>query len=225
MTHQEQSNAEVASWNISRASPWSEQTLPPLALAYKHRTVESGENKIELKRLNLILTAAAELPGARSFVPSLKRLVKDHYDQRHRVTLPHQYTDELLLWAYALDGKQHAMFWLSPANEETDPFSPVLRHWQSAAPIRADILPGMHFFDAWRIVPTMQTEPDDHEDLDSFEGPLAKNGNLERRPMHAPMRSWLESRHCRPVHKTRPVHKWPLKLPKSISSRHYWQNE
>ena len=81
MTHQEQSNVEVASWNISRASPWSEQTLPPLALAYKHRTVESGENKIELKRLHLILTAAAELPGARSFVPSLKRLVKDNYDQ------------------------------------------------------------------------------------------------------------------------------------------------
>ena len=100
MTHQEQSDAEVASWNISRVSPWSEQTLPPLALAYKHRTVESGEDKIELKRLRLILTAAAELPGARSFVPSLKRLVKDNYDQRHRVTLPHQCTDELLLWAY-----------------------------------------------------------------------------------------------------------------------------
>ena len=37
MTHQEQSNAEVASWDISRVLPWSEQTLPPLALAYKHR--------------------------------------------------------------------------------------------------------------------------------------------------------------------------------------------
>ena len=110
MTHQEQSDAEVDSWNISRVSPWSEQSLPPLALAYKHRTIESGEEKIELKRLHLILTAAAELPGARSFVPSLKRIVKDNYDQRHRVTLPHQYTDELFLWAYALDGKQHAMF-------------------------------------------------------------------------------------------------------------------
>ena len=83
MTHQEQSNAEVALWHILRASPWSEQTLPPLALAYKHRTVESGKNKIELKRLHLILTAAAELLGARSFVPLLKRLVKDNYDQRH----------------------------------------------------------------------------------------------------------------------------------------------
>ena len=105
MTHQEQSNAEVDLWNILRVSPWSEQSLPPLALAYKHRTMESGEEKIELKQLHLILTAAAELPGARSFVPSLKRLVKDNYDQRHRVTLPHQYTDELFLWAYALDGK------------------------------------------------------------------------------------------------------------------------
>ena len=73
MTHQEQSNAEVASWDISRVFPWLEQTLPPLALAYKHRTVESGKDKIELKRLHLILAAAADLPGARSFMPLLKQ--------------------------------------------------------------------------------------------------------------------------------------------------------
>ena len=94
-----------------------------LALTYKHRSVEAGETKTELKRLRLILVAAADLPGARSFIPSLKRLIKDSYNQRHRATLPYQYTDELLLWAYALDGKQHAMFWLSPENNETDPFS------------------------------------------------------------------------------------------------------
>ena len=87
----------------SRIFPWSEQTLPPLALACKHRTVESGEDKIELKRLHLILAAAADLPGARSFMLLLKQLVKDNYDQRHQV--------------------------------KTDPFSPILRHWQSAVPI------------------------------------------------------------------------------------------
>ena len=201
MVHQEQSNAEVALWNILRVSPWSEQTLPPLALAYKHSTVESSENKIEIKRLHLILTAAAaaDLPGARSFVPLLKRLVKDNYNQRHQVTLPHQYTDELLLWAYALNGKQHAMFWLSPASEETDPFSLVLQHWQSAVPVCADILPGMHFFDAWQIVSTMQIKSDNHADLDCFEGVL---------PL---------------CEKT--VHKWPLKLPKSTSLQHCLLNE
>ena len=114
-------------------------------------------------------------------MPLLKRLVKDNYDQRHRATLPHQYTDELLLLAYAFDGKQHAMFWLCPASEETDPFSPILRHWQSAVPIRADILPGMHFFDAWRIFPTMQIESDDHEDLESFEGVLPPREKWEFR--------------------------------------------
>ena len=45
MSHQEQSDAEVASWDISRASSWSEQTLPPLALTYKRRSVEAGETK------------------------------------------------------------------------------------------------------------------------------------------------------------------------------------
>ena len=181
MSHQEQSDAEVASWDISRVSSWSEQTLPPLALAYKHQKVEAGETKTELKRLHLILVEAAELPGARSFVPSLKRIVKDSYDQRHRVTLPPQYTDELLLWAYALDGKQHAMFWLSPENQETDPFSPVLRHWQSAVPIRTRILSGMHFFDAWRIAPTMRIDPLEYDDLDSFEGELPPREKWEWR--------------------------------------------
>ena len=84
--HQEQSDAEVASWDISRVSSWSEQTLPPLALECKHRKVEAGETTSELKRLRFILVEAAELPGARSFVPSLKRIVKANYDQRHQVT-------------------------------------------------------------------------------------------------------------------------------------------
>ena len=73
------------------------------------------------------------------------------------------------------------MFWLSPASEETDPFSPVLRHWQSAVPIRADILPEMHFFNAWQIVPTMQIAPDDHADLDCFEGVLPPREKWEFR--------------------------------------------
>ena len=62
------------------------------------------------------------------------------------------------------------MFWLCPANQETDLFWPVLRHWQSAAPVCAGILPGMHFFDAWRIAPTMQIELDDIDNLEICEG-------------------------------------------------------
>ena len=84
--------------------------------------MKAGEEKTNLKRLRLILVAAAGLPGARPFIPSLQRKIKDSYDQRHRVTLPYQCTDELLLWAYALDGKQHAMFWLSPENHCKNPF-------------------------------------------------------------------------------------------------------
>ena len=111
----------------------------------------------------------------------MQRLIKDSYDQRHRATLPYQYTDELLLWAYALDGKQHAMFWLSPENNETDPFSPVLRHWQNAVPVRTRILPGMQFFDAWRIAPTMLIDPLAYDDLESFDGALPPREKWERR--------------------------------------------
>ena len=45
------------------------------ARAYKHCSVEAGETKADLKRLRLILVAAADLPGARSFIPSLQRLI------------------------------------------------------------------------------------------------------------------------------------------------------
>ena len=47
-------NSLMRSSDILRVSSWSEQTLPPLALAYKHRKVEAGETKSELKRLRLI---------------------------------------------------------------------------------------------------------------------------------------------------------------------------
>ena len=86
-----------------------------------------------------------------------------------------------LLWAYALDGKQHAMFWLSPENQDTAPFSPILRHWQSATPVSTRILKGMHFFDAWRITPTMRLDPLEYDDLDSFEGELPPREKWELR--------------------------------------------
>ena len=66
----------------------------------KHRKVKAGKTKSELKQLQLILVEAAELSEARFFVPSLKRIVKANYNQRHEVTLALQHTDELLLWAY-----------------------------------------------------------------------------------------------------------------------------
>ena len=112
------------------------------------------------------------LRSAKQFIPSLQMLVREDYDQRHRVTLPYQCTDELLLWAYALDGKQNAMFWLSPANHGDDPFAPILRHWKSGATVSTRTLPGMQFFDAWRIVSTMSIDPLDDDDLEIFDGEL-----------------------------------------------------
>ena len=92
----------------------------------------------------------------------MQRLIKDGYDQRHRVTLPYQCTDELIL----------AMFWLGPENHGADPFAPVLRHLQTGVPVKTRVLPGMQFFDAWRIVSTMSIDPLDDDDLESFAGEL-----------------------------------------------------
>ena len=56
-----------------------------------------------------------------------------------------------------------------------------LRHWQSAVPIRTRILPGMQFFDAWRIAPTMLIDPLAYDDLESFDGELPPREKWELR--------------------------------------------
>ena len=45
----------------------------------------------------------------------------------------------------------------------------------------ANILPEMHFFDAWQIVPTLQIKSDNHADLDSFEEVLSPREKWEFR--------------------------------------------
>ena len=64
------------------------------------------------------------------------------------------------------------MFWLSPENHGENPFSPVLRHWRNGAPVNTRTLPGMYFFDAWRIVSTISLDPLEDDDLESFDGEL-----------------------------------------------------
>ena len=83
------------------------------------------------------------------------------------------------------------MFWLSPTNQETDLFSPVLQHWQSAVPIRTRILSGMHFFDPGELLPPCELIRLNMTTLTVLKesSPLVKNGNGERRPMHAQMRN------------------------------------
>ena len=132
------------------------------------------------------LGATTEWRTARSHVPHLKRLVQD--DTRHRLTLPDQRTSELMLWGYAIDKQHRVMAWLGPAYSSEDPFAPEVRNWKSGTPVHTIPLPGMRFFDTWRIRPSLRPDPQlgekllllGKEELIPQQPPNADYGQAER---------------------------------------------
>ena len=56
-----------------------------------------------------------------------------------------------MIWGYAIDKQHRVMAWLGPACSSQEPFAPVVRHWRSGTIMHTVPLPGIHFFDAWRI--------------------------------------------------------------------------
>ena len=147
----EQSNAEVQSWRISHAGTWAEQNLPPLAIGFNLRRNVDGQERVVFLRLRLVLVKASKIPSARPHISQLEHIVQRAYDTRHRLTLPDQRTEELMIWGYAIDKQHRVMAWLGPACSSQEPFAPLIRHWRSGAIMHTVPLPGIHFFDAWRI--------------------------------------------------------------------------
>ena len=155
----QQSIEEVQSWRISYAGTWAEHTLPPLALGFNLRRNVDGQEQVVFLRLRLVLVKASKIPSAQSHIPALKRIAHDAFDTRHRLNLLDQRTSELLLWVYAIDKQHRVMAWLGPAYSTADPFAPEIKHWKSGTLMHTVPLPGMHFFDAWRIRPSLQLDP------------------------------------------------------------------
>ena len=164
----EQSNEEVLSWRISHAGTWEEQTLPPLAIGFNLRRKIEGQDRVAFLRLRLVLVKASKIPSSRIHIPQLEHLVQRAYDTRRKLTLPDQRTSELMLWGYAIDKQHRVMAWLGPAYSSPEPFAPVIRHWRSGAIMHTVPLPGMQFFDAWRIRPSLTPDPKMGEKLPSL---------------------------------------------------------
>ena len=103
---------------------------------------------------------ASNIPSVQSHLQVLKRIAHDAFDIRHRLTILKQRTTDLLLWGYAIDKQHRVMAWLGPAyNSSSDPFAPEIRHWKPGALMHTVPLPGIHFFDAWRIRPSLRPDP------------------------------------------------------------------
>ena len=164
----EQSDAEVQSWRISHAGTWAEQTLPPLAIGFNLRRKIDGQERVVFLRLRLVLVKASKILSARSHIPHLEHIVQRANDTRHRLTLPDQRTEELMIWGYAIDKQHRVMAWLGPACSSQDPFAPLIRHWRSGTIMHTVPLPGIQFFDAWRIRPNLTPDPMMGEKLPSL---------------------------------------------------------
>ena len=155
----EQSNAEVQSWRISHAGTWAEQNLPPLAIGFNLRGNVDGQERVVFLRLRLVLVKASKIPSARTHISQLEHIVQRAYDTRHKLTLPDQRTEELMIWGYAIDKQHRVMAWLGPACSSQEPFAPLVRHWRSGTIMHTVPLPGIHFFDAWRIRSQLTPDP------------------------------------------------------------------
>ena len=164
----EQSNAEVQSWRISHAGTWAEQNLPPLAIGFNLRRNVDGQERVVFLRLRLVLVKASKIPSARTHISQLEHIVQRAYDTRHKLTLPDQRTEELMIWGYAIDKQHRVMAWLGPACSSQEPFAPLVRHWRSGTIMHTVPLPGIHFFDAWRIRSQLTPDPKLGEKLPSL---------------------------------------------------------
>ena len=62
---------------------------------------------------------------------------------------------DMLLWAYATDGDSRPFLWLGPKSAD-DVQTMTLRHWLLNKEVPTFPLPGIYFFDAWRIRPGLE---------------------------------------------------------------------
>ena len=120
-----------------------------------------------------------------------------------------QFTDDLLL-SDMLWMANNAMFWLIPANHGDDSFAPILRHWKNGAKVSTRTLPGMQFFDAWRIVSTMSIDPLEDDKFEIFDGELPPREKWEFKTQSVDRTDaqLLREQTLQLVLKTKPAHKW-----------------
>ena len=151
-TQFEQSDKEIASWRLNYAGHWQEQSEPPLAIFYMETKIGGKSDDMKPVRLRLILVDAVEVRGAESWLGPLKTFRDSNQTY---AWLPRQNTESLMLWAYAADGDSRPFLWLGPKSIE-DANTIVLRHWLLNKIVPTFPLPGIFFFDAWRIRPVLE---------------------------------------------------------------------
>ena len=138
---------QIARWSLNQAPDW---THPPLAIANQYKDRHTKETKRE--RYRLILVRGYELEWLRK---ELLRKTREACAQGHN-WIPKQNLPftEIVLYAYAADCTPYPTYVLLPSGlhkARTGDIVPRHDPTQEIIP-----LPGMYFFDGWRVHPILK---------------------------------------------------------------------
>lgn len=158
----EQSASEINSWRVSHAGNWDAQTMPPLAIIYLNKQQVDGSEQRVPVRLRLVLAQVNHISGALLYEDWLKTYRENAPDCQW---MPKQSTDAVLVWGYAAVGKFKPYLWMCPPDIDWmgryDRGLPRLLHWRTNFEVDTEPIPGIHFFDMWRMHPCMSVKADD----------------------------------------------------------------
>ena len=143
----EQENAkQMQRWSLDKAPDWA---FPPLAIANRYQDRESKQTRSVRYRLILVKTSnLAWLRGDR-----LRALLDDAAAGHNWIPIQNLPQNEVVLFAYAADRTSRPTYICLPSGLYSARSGRILEqagHYQEITP-----LPGMYFFDGWRVQPTI----------------------------------------------------------------------
>ena len=134
-------------WSLNETPSWSS---PPLAIANKYH--DHRNNQTKNVRYRLILVRASDLDWLRK--DRLKDLQQKAAVGHNWIPVQHLPYDELILFAYAADRSSRPTYVCLPSGLYNARTGRVLE--QSGPSQEVTPLPGIYFFDGWRVHPTLE---------------------------------------------------------------------
>ena len=143
-----ENNSQMERWSLNVAPSWSS---PPIAIANQYHDQRS--NQPQNVRYRLILVRASDLDWLQKDQHSLRNLYQIAAAGHNWIPVQDLPFDELILFAYAADRTPRPTYVCLPSglyHARTGRVLPQTGPSQEITP-----LPGIYFFDGWRVQPTL----------------------------------------------------------------------
>jgi len=144
---EQENNSQMDRWSLNETPSWSS---PPLAIANKYH--DHRNNQTKNVRYRLILVRASDLDWLRK--DRLKDLQQKAAVGHNWIPVQHLPYDELILFAYAADRSSRPTYVCLPSGLYNARTGHVLE--QSGPSQEITPLPGIYFFNGWRVHPTLE---------------------------------------------------------------------